>query len=331
MLLLEETGRVGAARSDRRDGGGGRAAAGRGRRRPSCSSSGCRRWPAATSLVTTAFGGRARAQRRRGRSRAGSSATGGWSRCRPTCAELERQPSVDGSRRLFAVDVGRRPRRSCWPRATTRRPRVDRALDRGALGTAAQLVGLGRPDARPHRRLREGAPAVRRADRLVPGGQAPPGRRAARTSSSPVPVVLRARPTRWPPAIPTRPRDVSMAKAARRDAAAPGRPPGAAVPRRHRLHRRVRPAPLLKRVWALAASLGRCRPATAAGSPIWCSAQYRPSRSTDRPSDSTHPTTGAHHGRGLHHRRRSHAGRQAGRRPEPGAPGRPRAPSRSSS
>ena len=58
---------------------------------------------------------------------------------------------------------------------------------------------------------------------------------------------------------PTTERDVSMAKAMASDAASFVGPAGAAMPRRHRLHGRVRPAPVPEaRVGALP-GVGRCR------------------------------------------------------------------------
>ncbi len=62
---------------------------------------------------------------------------------------------------------------------------VGLAFDRGALGTAAVLVGLGQAMLDMTVALRDRAPAVRRAHRIVPGREAPPGRRRARRSSSP--------------------------------------------------------------------------------------------------------------------------------------------------
>ncbi|MGZ4717608.1 MAG: acyl-CoA dehydrogenase family protein [Acidimicrobiales bacterium] len=58
-------------------------------------------------------------------------------------AHLERQVSVDGSRRLFEVtwDDGRAV---VLAEGDDARAAIDRAFDRGALGTASQLLGLGR-------------------------------------------------------------------------------------------------------------------------------------------------------------------------------------------
>jgi alkylation response protein AidB-like acyl-CoA dehydrogenase len=52
----------------------------------------------------------------------------------PATASLERRPSVDGSRRLFDVS---------WDTGTALAADRELAFDRGALGAAAQLVGLG--------------------------------------------------------------------------------------------------------------------------------------------------------------------------------------------
>ena len=73
---------------------------------------------------------------------------------------------------------------AAWPTATSPRAsapcsrpvprptsRSSRPLDEWRVLTAAALVGLARGRARARRRLREGAPAVRRADRVVPGGR----------------------------------------------------------------------------------------------------------------------------------------------------------------
>ena len=112
------------------------------------------------------------------------------------------------------------------------RPPSPLAFDRGALGTAAQLVGLGQRMLDLTVAYVDRAPAVRRADRVVPGGQAPPGRR---------PQGARLRPPRRPPGrplaghrtpTPAR-RDVSMAKAMASDAAwfvGPRRPSSATAP-----------------------------------------------------------------------------------------------------
>ncbi len=62
----------------------------------------------------------------------------------PTAAvRLERQASVDGARRLFEVTWDDRDA-VVLAEGDDARSAVDRAFDRGALGTAAQLIGLGR-------------------------------------------------------------------------------------------------------------------------------------------------------------------------------------------
>ena len=108
--------------------------------------------------------------------------------------------SSSASSRDADVDARRRARRSTAPAAsrdvawtpsaaTPRRRTADAALafDRGALGTAAQLVGLAPPHARHHRRVRQGARAVRRADRHR-------SRRSSTTSPTPRLALEFARP-----------------------------------------------------------------------------------------------------------------------------------------
>ena len=112
-------------------------------------------------------------------------------------------------------------RRRSWPQARSESTVAEAdaarlAFDRAALGTAAQLLGRAE-DARPDGRLRRRAPPVRRADRVVPGGEAPPGRRRPRPGVRP-PRRCSGPPGRWP-GDPTAPRDVSTAKAMASDAA----------------------------------------------------------------------------------------------------------------
>ena len=57
-------------------------------------------------------------------------------------ARLARQPSVDGARRLFAVDWDDDDA-TVLATGDDARTALDRALDRGAVATAAQLLGLG--------------------------------------------------------------------------------------------------------------------------------------------------------------------------------------------
>ncbi len=57
-------------------------------------------------------------------------------------ARLVRQPSVDGARRLFAVDWDDDDA-TVLATGDDARTALDRALDRGAVATAAQLLGLG--------------------------------------------------------------------------------------------------------------------------------------------------------------------------------------------
>ena len=131
-------------------------------------------------------------------------------------AELRRaDASVDGSpaaRSRSRGDAGE-------PRRSTRAELLDGAFDRGALGYRG-AARRARADACSTMTVEyvKRAPAVRRADRLVPGGEAPPRRRAHRAR-------VRARRsctaprTRSPPATPTRASHVSMAKAQSADAA----------------------------------------------------------------------------------------------------------------
>ena len=110
-------------------------------------------------------------------------------------ADVDRHRAPGGSTGA-AVELVAARRRSTAPAACSRctaapRPPIDRrrrraaAFDRGVLGIAAQLCGLADTHARHDRRLREGAPAVRRADRLVPGGEAPPRQRPHRARVRP--------------------------------------------------------------------------------------------------------------------------------------------------
>ena len=80
--------------------------------------------------------------------------------------------SVDGSRRLARLTCA--PEQG--PLLLADDDVIDGWFDRGALGTAAQLIGLGRRMLDLTVALRQGTTAVRRADRQLPGGQAPPGR-----------------------------------------------------------------------------------------------------------------------------------------------------------
>ena len=245
VLVLEETGYVAAARPDRR----------------------ARRGGACRSCPTPAHRGGGRA----------STVTAALDGCRPrrvgrhapTWSSLDAGDAGSACSRRDGVDASPGASRSTAPAACfggrTRRRAVlaaepvDRAaFDRGALGAAAQLLGLARRAARPHRRLRQRAPPVRRARRLVPGREAPPRRRPARASSSPAPRLPRRLVARRP-ATPTPPLHVSMAKALACDAAHLHRPGGPAVPRRHRLHVRVRPAPVHEARLGARRGLGRRR------------------------------------------------------------------------
>ena len=122
-------------------------------------------------------------------------------------ARARRQP------RARDVDARRRARRR-RPRA--RRPRaaaaaaLRRALEEATVALALETVGTVPDDLRHHARLRQGARAVRRADRLVPGDQAQVRRHADRARAGPGDRLLRrahdrrgrraahARRRRWP-------------------------------------------------------------------------------------------------------------------------------------
>ena len=141
VLLLEETGRVAVPRPDRRDRGGGRAAPGRvGRPRSGrlarrsagvAVGAGCRSpaarpsWPSPDGSTLVSHGADADlllARRSTGRGR----------RRRVDAS----QPSVDGARTLASVTLGA-GRRDRAGRRRGAAAAVGRALDRGALGTAA--------------------------------------------------------------------------------------------------------------------------------------------------------------------------------------------------
>ena len=134
---------------------------------------------------------------------------------------------------------------------------AEAAFDRGALGTAAQLVGLGRRMLD----LTVGYVAERKQFG-VPIGSFQAVKHhladAALELAFAAPAVHRAA---WSLATARRPRsrDVSMAKALASDAARARRPPGPPVPRRHRLHGRVRPPPVPQAGRGARPRLGRRR------------------------------------------------------------------------
>ncbi len=113
-------------------------------------------------------------------------------------------------------------------RRRRRRVRPRRARRRRAA------VRVGRSHAGTDRRLREGAPAVRRARRFLPGGEAPSRERTPRARvRTPARVPRRGHPR-------PRAREHGQAQSRRRRPHdGQGRAP---VPRRDRLHHRVRPA-----------------------------------------------------------------------------------------
>jgi hypothetical protein len=84
--------------------------------------------------------------------------------------------SIDLSRRLASVSLGAQLRHPL-AEGRGRAPPVGAALDRGHPVGGRPAARSGPAHARPVGRLRRPAQAVRQADRQLPGGQAPPGRR----------------------------------------------------------------------------------------------------------------------------------------------------------
>ena len=108
--------------------------------------------------------------------------------------------------------------------------------DRLALGAAAQLVGLGQ------RMLDLTVDYAKQREQFgVPIGSF---QAVKHHLADALKELAFARPAVRRAAATMEPRDISMAKAMASDAAALQRPASPAVPRRHRLHRRARPAPL---------------------------------------------------------------------------------------
>ena len=94
----------------------------------------------------------------------------------------------------------RRPVPACWPRCVPadivgRRSTPTRGLRPRRPGHGRAVARRRRGAARAQHRVRAAAPAVRPADRRLPGGQAPAGRRRRRASSSPA-RCSRRRPRR---------------------------------------------------------------------------------------------------------------------------------------
>ncbi len=151
---------------------------------------------------------------------------------------------------------------------------VSLLADRAAAGTAALLVGLADRMVVMSRRLCQGTPSVRQADRELPGGQAPPGRRSG---------GARVRPARHLPGGLVAGHRATDPLARRVDGQGDGlrcrrpgrprRPPGA---RGHRLHVGVRPPLLLEADLGPVPGLGRRRHTAAPG------AAPRAERLTDR-------------------------------------------------
>ncbi len=122
------------------------------------------------------------------------------SRCRATttASRSSRPPTVDGSRKEATVDVRRRARAGGSAPAT--RPTRSRARSTGsAVAYVVDGVGAAAARAGARGRVRQGARAVRQADRLVPGRAAPVRRHAAHASSSAAPrATTRAGPPTTP-------------------------------------------------------------------------------------------------------------------------------------
>ena len=165
--------------------------------------------------------------------------------------EVERVDTVDGGRRTGDLRADRRRRARSWPTSPTP---WRCAFDRGVLGTAAQLVGLSRA------MLELTVDYVKERQQFgVPVGsfqavkhhlaERPPRHRVRRARRRPGGGDDRRRRADPQP----RRVDGQGARHRRRRGHRAGRPP---VPRRHRLHGRARPAPLLKRSWALARAWG---------------------------------------------------------------------------
>ena len=146
---------------------------------PCCGPCSPRRW--STAPPTGERAGR-RDRGRRGRRRAGaSSSTPPTSTCcwsSTTTASSPTTPPTSRRRRRSTRSI--RSRRSAGsPALAGGAPGRRRRRRRRSCGCSAPcsarplLVGRGRPGARGRPRLRPRAPPVRRADRVVPGGQAP--------------------------------------------------------------------------------------------------------------------------------------------------------------
>ena len=158
-------------------------------------------WVTARLLAASGEAGRARARPARRRRAAG----GGRSRCIPratawrvSCPLARWRPSWSGStttsswwwkasptrrrgrttsgaRRSPTARCGR-ARARCWRTVPTRVALHERARRRVARAHRGRAGGPGRRRARARRRVRQATPAVRRADRLVPGARPPAGR-----------------------------------------------------------------------------------------------------------------------------------------------------------
>ena len=97
---------------------------------------------------------------------------------------------------------GSRPRRRSSCRVSKPRRSSPHWRDRAAMGTGAVLVGVADRLDRHGRAVRQGAVAVRKADRLLPGREAPSRRRAGAGRVRPTRGVP-GRAGRWPRAMAT--------------------------------------------------------------------------------------------------------------------------------
>ena len=289
-----------AARAARRDRRGGRAAARRDRRADAAE-----RWlpaiAAGEAVVDGRLGGDA-ARRRRARRPTCSCSSATASCTRSPARRVALDAAAVGRRRppARAASTGRRRARRRARRRRRARPRSTRRSTAARSATAAQLRRPRRPHARDDRRVRRRSASSSACRSAASRRSSTTSPTPASRSSSPGPLVLPRRLLARRTATPTRALHVSMAKACAVRRRRARRPHGAAVPRRHRLHVRVRPAPVDEARLGARRGLGRRAPGTA-------SRVVADARSCDRDRHSTYGRS--HHARGLHRRRRPHAGR----------------------